>query len=377
MKRALGKLLLALVSPVVVLGGLEGALGLLGTGPLIDDTTFQHAVRYRNCQFQWNAAEQFCDAARLEVPRPHTIVALGGSSVAGYPPRETIPFAVQLQGLLDRERPGQYRVFNRGHACKDTIFVRECGFAALRARPDWLVIYAGHNDFASWGLVSPKRWITLEENAWIYDLDVSLARSRLYSALVRALRPAEPVQSLVIAPFPEDTVAPRAITLAKTEENLTRLIEAATAAGTKVMLLTIVSNLNEYPVRREDWEEGPERLAGQFPGLATWQRHYRAGIDAERAGQHGRALAEFKLARDAYQQGRAHSELNERLRTLAGRHPEVRFIDFEAELDALSQEEGIGCGFFGSESYCDQFHPNTRTHGLIAEALLRELRASE
>jgi len=377
MRKVLGKLLLALVSPLLVLGGLEGALGLLGTAPLIDDPTFRHEVQQRTCQFQWNAAERFCDAARLDVPRARTIVALGGSSVAGYPPRETVPFANQLQGLLDREHPGQYRVFNRGHPCKDTIFVRDCGLEALRARPEWLVIYAGHNDFANWGLVTPRRRIALEENAWIYDLDVTMARSRLYSVLARALRPPAPITSRLAASLPEDTVGPRAVTLAKTEENLTRLIEAAREAGTKVMLLTVVSNLSEFPVRRRNWEVGPERLAADLPNLASWKRHYRAGIDADRAGDHTKALAEFKLARDAFQQGRAHSELNERLRALAGRHPEIRFIDFEAELDALRGEEGIGCGFFGSKNYCDQFHPNTRTHGLIARAVMREIQASE
>jgi lysophospholipase L1-like esterase len=373
----LGKLLLALVSPLLVLGALEGILGLLGTVPLIDEPAFQQKVQQRNCQFQWNAAERFCDATRLAVRRPRTIVALGGSSVAGYPPRETIPFASQLQDLLDREHPDQYRVFNRGHFCKDTIFVRDCGLVALRARPDWLIIYAGHNDFANWGLVTPRRRIALEENAWIYDLDVAMAHRRLYSVLARALRPPAPIQARMAAPRPDDTVGPRAITLAKTEENLTRLIGAAREAGTKVMLLTVVSNLAEFPVRQRSWAAGPERLAAHLPNLSRWKRHFRAGIAAHQAGDHTTSLAEFKLARDAFQQGRAHSELNARLRTLAGRHPEIHLVDFEAELDALGQAEGIGCGFFGSKTYCDQFHPNTRTHGLIARAILREITASE
>ena len=37
-------------------------------------------------------------------------------------------------------------------------------------------------------------------------------------------------------------------------------------------------------------------------------------------------------------------------------------------------ETGPPADFFGNDSYCDQFHPNERTHRLIARAMLGKLR---
>jgi lysophospholipase L1-like esterase len=143
------------------------------------------------------------------------------------------------------------------------------------------------------------------------------------------------------------------------------VLDLAGRAGARVILVTVVSNLYEFPLRRAQWD------APQKP--ARWVMPYRRGIELYRAGRFAEALAAFKESRDAYPFGRAPSELNERLRELAQGRPHVHLVDFERTLDRAGLEEGIGCNFFGDETYCDQFHPNARTHRLIAEALLRTL----
>jgi lysophospholipase L1-like esterase len=253
--------------------------------------------------------------------------------------------------------------------------VRDCGLAALEAAPSHLIVYAGHNDFNNWGFEEPGRLIALEENSWVYALDHLLARGRVYSLLIRRIRPLEQksIRERIILPEPERSARARAIILAKTEENLIRLVEAAADRGTIVVLLTVVSNLDEFPHTRDEWDVEPAKLVERRPEFVIWREAFEEGIAADRRGEHEAALVAFKRARDIYQQGRAHSELNDLLRALAARYQNTRLVDFEATLDRISRGEGIGCNYFGDERYCDQFHPNARSQMRIAEALLPAL----
>ena len=89
--------------------------------------------------------------------------------------------------------------------------------------------------------------------------------------------------------------------------------------------------------------------------------------------ERGPPLAEFAAARDIFMRGRAPSLHNARVRELAAAHGHVALVDFERLLHARAPE-GIGCNFFGDETYCDQFHPNAKTHRMIAASLLEKMR---
>ena len=95
---------------------------------------------------------------------------------------------------------------------------------------------------------------------------------------------------------------------------------------------------------------------------------YRVTFDA--------AYASFSTARDYFMRGRAPSVLNARVREIAAEHAHVALVDFEKQLSTLASQ-GIGCNFFGDETYCDQFHPNDQTHRMIAGAVLRKMRQME
>lgn len=372
----LARLALA-VTPLLLFAACEALLALVGVGSLAADPEEQAWQSFRRCQVEWGSAGRFCDAEKLQSGR-RTVVTMGGSTVAGYPLGKTVPFPSALQGILDARFPGEYQVFNRGHSCKDTIFVRDCACAALDARIDVLVFYEGHNDYANWGLSNPRLRILLEEHAWLYKIGELLAHSRTYSALIDLSRGGrKPLQAALIAPSPEQAQRARNVILAKTQENLEALIERAAREGTRVILITVVSNLYDFPVRREDWDEGPGRLAADDANLSVWREQFEAGVALHREGRSAEALAAFKRARDAFQQGRAHSQHNELLRRLAATHAHVDLIDFERELDRRGAAEGIGCNYFGDrfadEEYCDQFHPNTRVQRWIAEAVANAL----
>ena len=365
--------LLALLAPLLFWGCLEVGARVAGVKPLADDERYAAYTAQRHCQFGWRAAETACAARHFEHGAKQLLVTLGGSSVFGYPAGNP-SFAPKLERMLKRAAPGRWRVVNRGFACKDSHFVRNCGLRALEAGADVLVIYAGHNDFANYGVWNPSRALWLERNAWIYDLEVKLAHSRAFSALIGLLRRGEAAPQW-FPPQPDGEQIARAQEIVRQAyvEHVEALLQAAAERGTRVILSTVVSNLYEYPVKRADWDSSPLFDANERPDLVPWAEHYRAGIALHRAGKFEAALERFADARDFFMRGRAPRLLNAQVRALAAAHPHVELVDFEKQLHAKAAE-GIGCNFFGAETWCDQFHPNARTHQLIARAVLAKLR---
>lgn|GEM_PF-6269722 len=367
--RAAAAVLLVVGSTGAFLALLEGAAWLAGSEPLARDPGYQAVVRMRDCLFGWGHERDFCAPARVATPRPHVVVTLGGSSVQGYPLGKVTPFAKRLETRLEVAHPGEYAVFNRGLMCKDSTFVRRCAERLLDARPDVLVVYSGHNSYANWGFEAPRRRIFLEDHGWLYDVERQLLRSRFLSAFSRAIGavPGDPVLGQRV-PAPEAFREARKVILERVSADLSEVLDLAERAGAHVLLVTLVSNLHEHPVERHSWDD-PPRSDG------AWLAPYRRGIEAQRARRFEEALAAFKEARDLNPFGRAPSELNERLRELAAGRPHVRLVDFERVLDRLGAEEGIGCNFFGQDGWCDQFHPNDRTHQLLADALFEAVEA--
>ncbi len=167
--------------------------------------------------------------------------------------------------------------------------------------------------------------------------------------------------------------AAQEIVLEAYTRNLTSIIEAAAGSDAQIILSTIVSNLYEFPVKRDEWDSSPLFDPDERPDLIPWAERYREGIAMHRTGDFDGALSAFSAARDRFMRGRAPAMLNERIRELASRHEHVELVDFERRLHARARM-GIGCNFFGDESYCDQFHPNARTQEMIARALLLKMR---
>ncbi|MDJ0847615.1 MAG: hypothetical protein QNK04_04435 [Myxococcota bacterium] len=367
-----GRTLLVLMSPLVVWGLLEGAAWLAGVEPLSEQRAYRGFARHRACQFGWRDAERLCAAEDLQHPGRELVVTLGGSSVFGYPADRAVPLARPLGRLLEESAPGRWRAANRGFPCKDTIFVRDCAGHALAAGARVLAIYAGHNDFANWWPRNPRRRIWLEENAWIFRIDEALAATRTYSLLVGAFG-ASLGEAPKAPPEPEVAAAAREVVLAQFEADVSEVIVRAGEHGADVILVTVVSNLHEFPVRRERWDDGVAALLRKRPELGDWAESYRQGITLHRQGRFAEAITAFAEARDRHPRGRAQSPLNERVRTLAARYENAHLVDFERRLHASGAEEGIGCSFFGDEGYCDQFHPNARTQRMIARAIFDEM----
>jgi hypothetical protein len=368
-----GTLLLALLSPLVGLLLAEALAFAAGVEPDSLDKKWMYRMQTRRCRTDWWPARSLCTGNDLAHPGRKLVVVLGGSSVLGYPVGSTIPFAVHLQRLLDRHERGVWRAVNRGFACKDSIFVRECARHALEAGASVLVVYAGHNDFANWGSWDPASRIWKEELLWLYDLEALLGRTRTFSLLSRLLRPESDWHPRpALQPPPEVADESKRVILAKFTEDIGEVLALAERHGAVVILVTVVSNLHEFPVRRQEWDTGTARLARR-PDLAPWGERFERGIELYRAERFEEALVVFEQARDLQLHGRAHTDLNDRVRELADAHPHAYLVDFEKELRAVGVRDGIGCNFFGDETYCDQFHPNTRTQRMIARAVFLEM----
>ncbi len=140
-----------------------------------------------------------------------------------------------------------------------------------------------------------------------------------------------------------------------------------------ISVVTLVSNVSEYPAKRDRWHKMMNRER-PFPDyLQPWRSHYEKGIAHFEAGAFEASLREFKWARDVSLNGRAPSALNEMIRELSQQYPHVHLVDFERTLDRIGTREGHGCNFFGTAEWCDQFHPNPRTMELIAEDIAEAL----
>lgn len=371
--RGLATALLVVLLLAGFAGALEGLAALvLGSVPLAEDEGYLARSRHRHCQFGWEHPAARCDPSRVSAADGISILAIGGSNVMDFWGRRS-HFPVVLQGLLDAAAPGAYDVVNMGRVCKDSTYVRRCAEFAALAAPDAIVLYTGHNDYANWGFVNPQRRIFLEDHAWYYDWEESLARSRLFSLLARRLAggAAGPV-AIPLSLTEAQVEAGSAVIVERFTRNMERLFGLAEAQGSEVYLVTVVSNLAEHPLRRERWDE-PLFTSEPNERRRRWGESYRQAIRLFRAGRFDASLGAFQRARDLDPDGRARTELNERIRELAARHAHVHLIDLERRLHRVGLEVGIGCNYFGEGGRCDQFHMNAQVHQMLAQMLVRAI----
>lgn len=372
-----GRALLVVGSPLVLLAAVELGAWVVGVEPLRTHPAYETFEKSRRCQLGGNP-DAWCRADKVATRRGVVAVGvLGGSSVRGYP-KGMQAFPVRMQRQLDEVAPGGYRVFNFGLYCKDSIFVERC-VQQLAPRVDALVVYMGHNDIANFMGPSPRFAMWTEKHAWVLDVQEKLAGTRLYTLLLTwGADGGEPLRS-AWRPMPPAAFdrAKRAV-IAGFEERVQSIVYETAGTRTPLLLVTTVSNLYESPRQMDEWDEWLA-MSALLPNWQRWRVPFERGVERHRAGDAAAALQAFREARDVLLNGRAPTEMNEILRAASGRSPHVHLVDFERKLEEIAAAEGIGCNFFGEDAWCDQFHPNGRTHELIATEVvtaLRELRAA-
>jgi hypothetical protein len=373
MRAVLTRIAIALGAVAVLLASLELAAIALGLRPLAEQPAFVMRGQALACRFD-PAALDLCDPARWRGrdAQKRLILVLGGSSVFGH--RETVALNIphfmrrEIDGLL----PGAFEVRSLAQPCKDSIYVRSCALRALDADPAALVIYAGHNDFSGHTSARPRLSFWMSEHGYrLFRLEQRLGRTHFWSLLStrgsgESALDRDPAGRL----DSEASLRAQREVLGHVLDNFTRVVERAAARDIPVVIVTVASNLDEFPERRERWDAVLAESDAAGAGASPWLASYAEGIRAFRSGDRDASLSAFERARDARPLSRAPGMLDAALRELPSKHSNVVLVDFERELRRVALEEGggIGCNFFGSESYCDGLHPNVRTSEMIGRA---------
>ncbi len=155
-------------------------------------------------------------------------------------------------------------------------------------------------------------------------------------------------------------------------ENVRVFARTAKENGSKVILVTAVSNLMDTPpnagVEQVYWSS-----AADFARASV--ANYQQGKALFKAGDVESAIDHFIKAKDTDLTGaRVVSEMNQGLRDLAREDNNIVLIDLESLFFNEFKNEGVGCNLFGSKTECDGMHLNLRakefTARVIADAII-------
>ena len=355
---------------------------------------------------------------RFRVAKPadgFRVFVVGGSSAAGVPYGTHYAFSGWLERILEEALPDRsIEVVNAafsGYATRRVLtVVREIA----HHEPDFLIVYAGHNEFAE------QRFF-----AHLIDLDPrifraweSLASLRIYQLLSRLLPTASPGADPPQLDLERDNYRTMEMFAALNERargelltsergdayrdlhyafNLQRIVAAVQKTGGRVMLLSLGQNLSDWAPgtsshSRDLSSDRRERFALEITAGDTARERgnceaaivaYRAAlaIDASYAQPHFdlatclRSVGEIAKAEDHYRRASdldrvphgAPSAFNDELLRVA-RETGALFVDIGEALGVESGERLVG-----DDLFLDMVHPNIRAHQLIAREVAAAL----
>jgi tetratricopeptide (TPR) repeat protein len=305
-RRVWGFRFAALLLPLLVLGLVELALRVTGSGR---PTAFFLKVRDNgtpmltdNPWFGW----RFFPPAVARAPRPLYLAAqkpadtvrifVFGESAAMGDPEPAYGFARQLECLLQARYPGQkIEVVNTAMTAINSHVIRQIARDCQPREGDFWLVFAGNNEVIGpfgagtvFGHQAPS--LTTVRTA------LALKTTRVGQLLTRALQSeAEPKQWEGLEFFLQWKIAPDSPRLdrvyASFAANLQDITRFGQASGATVLLSTVPVNLYDFPplasVHRPDLS--PEQLA-------TWEKSFTSGLQAQAEERFHDALAHFEQA---------------------------------------------------------------------------------
>ncbi|MFO1055268.1 MAG: GDSL-type esterase/lipase family protein [Planctomycetota bacterium] len=324
------------------------------------------------------------------------VFCLGGSACAGWPHGPDHIWSRDLAEALRAAWPDRkVEVLNVGAHGWPSYRVRPVFDDVVRFQPDLMILWCGNNEF-----VERRSYAT---SASAQKLVRGVAKvSRLFELLLGAVvgggQTTLPEQNREAAGFIFSQFEQQALELRTDpvqfagvvdhyEYTVGAMMDAAREHHVPLIVLTVPSNLR-------DWHPNVSRNAATGDALTQWRaafdrgsrelldsaapaavesfaaarrsdpRHaetaFLSGRALEAAGRCEEARAEYRTAKDEdLTPFRALSVLNDRLRTLATRHPEVILVDMEH--DILAAAKSCAPGF---DLFLDYVHP-TRAGGLV------------
>ena len=365
---------LAVALPFVVLLLVEGALRLAGVGearrqPFVEIPGHPEVVAlspdfgamfFRG--FRPGVAFDPLDAEKE--PGTLRVIALGGSTTAGFPYSWYYGFPGRLEDRLAAMRPGhRVEVANLGMTATNSYTLAALAAPVADRQPDAVVIYAGQNEFygaygtggtQGWtGTSIPLKRFVIGAGRWALVAGLAgLTGGDEAPASDGRTMMARVVQNSAIG---EDSEAYRA-GIEQYESNLRDALETFQRAGIPVFLSTLTSNLADQPPL------GDEPAAAQA---------YARGRQLLAAGDSAAARAAFLEAKEADGlRFRAPEAINEVVRRLAEAFDNVTLVDAQQRFRDASPG-----GVEGGALFSDHLHPNARGYALLADAFADALRA--
>lgn len=227
-----------------------------------------------------------------KAPGTVRIVLLGESAAQGVPV-PSFAFAPQIRAQLRARYPGrEFEVINTGIVAINSHVVYQIARELAQYEPDLFVVYVGNNEVV--GPYGPGcAYLSQMPPLWVIRASVFVRSTRtgqLIGAIAARLAPRgrRPAEWGGMSMFIDSAVTgddPRLATVLRNyEENLRGIVRAASGAGAKTILCTVVANLKDCP----------PFLSRHRPGLSDAQRRsWRAAFDegclAWRLGENERA----------------------------------------------------------------------------------------
>lgn len=344
------------------------------------------------------------------------IVALGGSTTAGFPyPRSgAFPGFLKAQ-LSDLHQDKKFEVINCGLTALNSYSVLDFVPEVLRCNPDLIVVYSGHNEF--YGALGVGSSQSVASSRAITRLFMKIQKIRLYQAfrgLIESLRkpPEGKSQTTLIRAMAKDQeiwVDSRKFAAAEAafRANLEAVLRKARRRHVPVVLCTLISNVRDLSpmisAHAKDWAKARN---------LQWDSTLRAAITLEKDGDTTGAIAQYRSlldlddqyaeahfrlarvlaalgkwdeARGEYEQAlrydalrfRAPPGFNRILREVASesKSGDLKAPVILADVEPFVSEKAAG-GVIGYDLMTDHLHPNTTGTCLIAQSICEALSSS-
>lgn len=301
-------------------------------------------------------------------PGSFRIFCLGGSTTAGFPYEQTVPFPTQLDFMLTAAYPERsFEVINLGLSAINSFTVLDWIPEVIEQDPDLLIIYMGHNEF--YGAYGTGATISLGNSGGITRFILSLQRFHLVQ-LLNSIRnqltasksdgPSPTIMDRIVAEkFIGADSELRTITARNFAENMEIILDHCWDNDTPVIISNLVSNLkNQPPLDKTGAEDGPTSAG----------HHYYQGIDKIASADTVGALASFTEAvRLDGIPFRAGPAINQVI-TSRAEHFDLPLVDMQA----VFRQNSPG-SIPGNTLFCDHLHPNPNGYRLMAREIFQKI----
>jgi lysophospholipase L1-like esterase len=365
-------LILIPLSLIFFIGLIEGSMALMGFEALLrPDRENDSSAAINLCESDPDHLEAQCTRNRVRfdnVDRDQIGMALGGSSLVwSVHPGETD--LIQLMNRQDWAPKKKIFFGNLGAACKDSSYMLSCYEKLKSERHKYVLLYEGHNDVINVGYANTKSRLWMRRHSvWIRISKFLQIHSRLFSWASEKAYRADAIKKEIESLSPEKLKILQALIIRDYKHNYQMIINEAKEQKAKVILVTTISNLNDYMPGKGIQDFKPKK--GSVGDLAY--ESFESGKKLFGEKKYDQALTQFIKAKDLDPQGsRSLLTMNQALRELARENSNVELVDLEKFFYEKFKTEGLGCNLFGTDNICDQMHPNLRAKQVMADQIVQ------